>query len=167
MRCRDVQRKLDLFATGELAHSMRERIEDHLESCAECREALAKLQRFEDLLTAPPAPPVPDGFAARVVAQAKEQRAIVNRTGRMPRRPLGSVWKRLEVSAGIAAALATGLLVGLFMGHETWQVAAHHAQAPAAQAVDPLAASGFEYLVEPGGDSLAQAYLGLTVTSDR
>jgi hypothetical protein len=30
-----------------------------------------------------------------------------------------------------------------------------------------VAASGFEYLVEPGGDSLAQAYLGLTATSDR
>jgi hypothetical protein len=30
-----------------------------------------------------------------------------------------------------------------------------------------VVASGFEYLVEPGGDSLAQAYLGLTVDSDR
>ncbi|MBC8874700.1 MAG: zf-HC2 domain-containing protein [Planctomycetes bacterium] len=167
MRCSEIQQKLDLFATQELALSVRERIEGHLVSCEDCRKALAKLRRFKDLLMASPAPPVPDGFAARVVAQAKERQAVVTRQGRMPHRPLGSVWKRLEVSAGIAAALATGLLVGLFMGHETWQVAAHHAQAPAAQAVDPLAASGFEYLVEPGGDSLAQAYLGLTVTSDR
>jgi len=58
-------------------------------------------------------------------------------------------------------------MVGLFMGHGTWKAASQHSQAPAAQAADPLAASGFEYLVEPGGDSLAQAYLGLTATSDR
>ena len=28
-------------------------------------------------------------------------------------------------------------------------------------------ASGFDYLIDPGGDSLAQAYLGLIATSDR
>ena len=71
----------------------------------------------------------------------------------------------MEFSAGTAAALAAGLMVGLFMGHETWKAAAQHSQAPTAQAADPLATSGFEYLIEPGGDSLAQAYLGLT--SDR
>ena len=167
MRCSEVQQKLDLFATQELTHSVRERIEDHLESCAECREALAKLRRFEDLLTVSPAPPVPDGFAARVVAGAKERQAIVNRMGRMPRVSLRSRWKGLEFSAGTAAALATGLMLGLFMGHQTWRAAVHHEQAPAAQAVDPLAASGFEYLVEPNGDSLAQTYLGLTATTNR
>lgn len=167
MRCSEVQQKLDLFATQELAPSVRERIEGHLESCEDCRKALAKLRRFEDLLTASPAPPVPDGFSARVVARAKERQAIVTRSDRMPRVSLRSRWKRLEFSAGTAAALATGLIVGLFMGHETWKAAAQHSKASAAQAVDPLAASGFEYLVEPGGDSLARAYLGLTATSDR
>lgn len=52
-------------------------------------------------------------------------------------------------------------MLGVFMGHATWQPSV-----AAAQPVDPLAASSFEYLVEPGGDSLAQAYLQLTSGPD-
>jgi len=161
MRCSEVKQKLDLLATRDLAQSERERIEDHLKSCADCRAALARVRRFEELLTVSPAPPVPDGFAARVVAQAKERQAIATRSGRIPWVSLRSRWKRFEFSVGTAIALAAGLVIGVFMGHETWRPGA--ATGPA----DPLAASGFEYLIEPGGDSLAQAYLELTATSDR
>lgn len=167
MRCSEVQQKLDLLATQELASSLRERMEDHLESCAECRKALAKLRQFEDLLTASPAPPVPHGFAARVVAQAKERQVTITRSGRMPRVSLRSRWKRFEFSAGTATALLAGLVIGVFMGHETWRPDGRQPPAAATRPTDPLAASGFEYLIEPGGDSLAQAYLGLTATSDR
>lgn len=167
MRCSNVQQKLDLFATGELAPSVRERIEEHLESCAECRKGLARLRRFEDLVTASPAPPVPDGFAARVVARAKERQAIVTRSGRTSRLPLQSRWKRVEFSAGTAVALVVGLLIGVFMGHGTWRPGGGQSPTAANRPADPAGASGFEYLIEPGGDSLAQVYLGLTAASDR
>lgn len=167
MRCSEVQQKLDLFATGELAHSVRERIEDHSESCAECRKALAKFRRFEDLLTASPAPPVPHGFAARVVAQAEERQAIVTRSGCVSRVSLRSRWKRFEFSAGTAAALLAGLVIGVFIGHETWRPDGRQPPSATPWPADPLVASGFEYLIDPGRDSLAQAYLGLTATSDR
>jgi len=167
MRCSEVQQRLDLHATKELTHAVHQRIEAHLESCDQCREALARLRRFENLLTAAPAPPVPDGFAARVVAQAKERQAIVARSESMPRVRLWSVWKRFEFSAGTAAALAAGLIVGVFMGHETWRPVRQQGLTSATRPADPLAASGFEYLVQPSRDSLAQAYLGLTATSDR
>jgi anti-sigma factor RsiW len=167
MRCGEVQQRLDLYATKELAHTVCERIEAHLESCDQCREALARLRRFEELLAAAPAPPVPDGFAERVVAQAEARRV---RARSAPLSPLGRSridWERIGSSAGTVAALAAGLIVGMFMGHETWQATCHQGGAPAARPADPGAASGFEYLVEPGGDSLAQAYLGLTGTSNR
>lgn len=167
MRCNDVQQKLDLFATGELTHTVREKIEAHLESCKECGEALARVRRFEDLLTAAPAPPVPDGFAARVVARAKERQARAVGQLPAPRGRYRLAWQRIRLSAGTAAALAAGLMVGMFMGHETWQAVRQQPLASATRPPDPLAAFGFEYLVEPGGDSLAQAYLGLTATSDR
>jgi len=122
---------------------------------------------LEDLLTVSPAPPIPDGFAARVVAQAKERQATITRSGRMPRVSLRSRWKRFEFSAGTAAALVAGLVIGVFMGHETWRPGRRQPPAVATRPADPLAASGFEYLVEPGGNSLAQAYIGLTATSDR
>jgi hypothetical protein len=71
------------------------------------------------------------------------------------------------LSAGTAAALAAGLIIGIFMGHETWPPVGQQALDARTGLADPLAASGFEYLVEPGGDSLAQAYLGLTMATDR
>jgi anti-sigma factor RsiW len=167
MRCSDVQQKLDLFVTQELAHAVRERIEAHLESCDECREALARVRRFEDLLTSAPAPPVPDGFAARVVAQAKERQAIAVHSESMPRVPVWSVWKRFEFSPGAAAALAAGLMVGVFLGHETWQTAVQHPPAPSTQSADVLLASGFDLVGGSRGDSLAEAYLQLTSDRDR
>jgi anti-sigma factor RsiW len=167
MRCGEVQQRLDLYATKELPHAVRERIDAHLEACDQCREALAKLRRFEDLLSATPAPPVPDGFAARVVAQAKERQARVPAGPRSPRGRSGVVWQRIRVSVGTAIALATGLLIGVFMGHETWRPGGRQPPAASTRPADPSAASGFEYLIEPGGNSLAQAYLGLTATLDR
>lgn len=165
MRCREVQQKLDLLDTQELTSSEREGIEAHLESCAGCRAALLRLRRLEDLLAASPTPPVPEGFAAQVVARAKEQQAAVARRAPRPRfAQLG--WNRIRFSAATAAALAAGLMLGLFMGRQTWWSGAQQPAAAASQPADLLAASGFEYLVEPGGDSLAQAYLRLTSGPD-
>jgi len=166
MSCREVQHKLDLFATGELTSSECEGIEAHLESCARCREALLRLRCLEDLLAASPAPPAPEGFAARVVAQVKEQQTIAA-ARRSPRIPLARLaWKRIRFSAATAAALAAGLMLGLFMGRDTWWSGAEGPSAAARQPADLLAASGFDDLVEPGGDSLGQAYLGLTTPTD-
>ena len=167
MRCSEVQHKMEWLDAQELASSVCERIEAHLKSCAECREALAKLRRFEDLLTASPAPSVPEGFAARVVSRAKQQQTIVTRSEPARRRSLWSAWRRFEISAGAAAALAAGLLLGIFLGHETWRGVAQHVQTPEIQSADLLSASGFNLLAEPRGDSLADAYLQLTLVVDR
>ena len=167
MRCSEVQGKLDLFTTQELAPPVRARILAHLESCAECREALARLRRLRSLLTTSPAPPVPEGFAARAVARAKQRQAVAVRRPRSPRRRSRLASERIRLSVGTAAALAAGLVLGLFMGRETWRSGDQRPSAAASQLADPLAAAGFDYLFEPGGDSLAKAYVGLTTATDR
>jgi len=58
-----------------------------------------------------------------------------------------------------AAALAAGLLVGCYLGWDTWQ---DDRRPVAVETADPLAGSGLGQLVEPGGDSLAQTFLTLT-----
>jgi len=101
------------------------------------------------------------------MARAKEPEAIVARSKLVLSGVSRSAWKRFEFSAGIAVALAAGLMVGMFIGYETWRADRQQEIASATRPADPLAASGFEYLVEPSENSLAQAYLGLTTTSDR
>lgn len=167
MRCREVQQKLGSLGTREIASSVRERIEGHVRSCAECREAQARLRRFEDLLTAAPAPPVPEGFAARVVARAKEQQVDVARSKPVRHLSLRAAWTRFELAAGTAAALAAGVSFGVFLGYQTWQSAAQHSSTVATQSAELLASSGFDLLAESRGDSLAETYLQLTSNVNR
>ena len=161
MRCRAVQEKLNLYAAGELLPSVVEQMESHLQGCPACRKELAKLGQLETLLHAATTPPVPEGFAVRVLAQAKERASATVASRPLVRRGALLSWERLGRWTGAATALAVSLMLGVFMGHATWQP-----PVATSQPVDPLAASSFEYLVEPGGDSLAQAYLQLTSGPD-
>jgi hypothetical protein len=76
------------------------------------------------------------------------------------------MWKKLESLACLAAALGAGILAGVTMGDQAWRAGRQQGLASATRPADPLFTSGFENLVDPGGDSLAQAYLGLTRSSD-
>jgi hypothetical protein len=53
-------------------------------------------------------------------------------------------------------------MLGGYLGNQTWG----GAPPSAVEQADPLASSGLEQLFEPGGDSLAQAYLALTAGGD-
>jgi hypothetical protein len=57
-------------------------------------------------------------------------------------------------------------MVGVCMGNATWQAAGPPPRAAATRAMDRSGVSAFDYLVEPGGDSLGEAYLRLTSSSD-
>ncbi len=162
MRCHEVQQNLELLIRQELKPPVRERIEAHLSGCERCREELSRLRRLEELLAAAPSPPVPNGFAERTVERVRREvvggyadfsarRRIRNRLGR-----------RVRIAAGAAAALAGGLLLGGYLGAQTWG-----SGPPAAiEQTDPLAGSGLGQLVEPGRDSLAQTYLAMTTGRD-
>jgi len=157
MRCHEVQQNLDLFIRQELMLPVREELEVHLSDCERCREELARLRKLAELLAATPSPPVPVGFAGRVVERARlgavPDSAVVH-----ARRRIG---RSLRVAASMALALAGGLLLGGYLGARTWS-----GPPPAAQHSDPLGDLGLGQFVEPGGDSLAHAYLALTSGDD-
>ena len=167
MRCDRAEALMDRYVNEGLPLHEREPFENHQRDCRGCQQQLATLQRLLAALRSAPSPPVPQGFAGRVMARAKEREAIVARSKPVSNGASRSAWKRFESSAGTAAALAAGLMVGMFIGYETWRADRQQGIASATRPADPLVASGFEYLVEPSGDSLAQAYFGLTATSDR
>jgi anti-sigma factor RsiW len=59
MSCRGIQKLLGRFMDGELGARDRARVEQHLETCADCRVGLDELRSLQNLLkaTAPAAPP--------------------------------------------------------------------------------------------------------------
>jgi anti-sigma factor RsiW len=167
MYCHRAQALLDRYVNEGLTADEREPFENHLRDCRACQQQLEGLQRLLAALHSDPAPPVPEGFVGRVMASAKEQEAIVGRTRRASTDSSRSMWKWVESFGGIAAALAAGLTVGVFMGEQTQRAGPQQGIATTTAEAAPLVESGFEYFVDPGGESLAQAYLGLTTTSDR
>jgi len=162
MRCQRVQQNLDLFVRQELAPDVQKSIEVHLSGCERCRGELARLRRLEELLASAPSPPVPEGLVGRVIDRARRE-ALSYGVVVFARRRFGQrIGHRLRIAVGTAAALAGGFLLGGYLGMQTWETSPSNA----AQAVDPLAGSGLGQLAEPGGDSLAQAYLALTAGND-
>ena len=131
-----------------------------VESCHDCQDALIGLRRLAAVLENAPAPPVPKGFAGRVMARA------CGRVGQ--RRPF---WATVELPfrwwmesafplrVGTAAVLTLGLTVGLLMGWDTARGRA--ACGPAPEDADLLAVYNVDYLEEAPSGSLAEAYLAL------
>lgn len=167
MNCARAQALIDRHVNEGLSPGERESLEIHLRDCRGCQQQLENLQRLLSVLRSNPSPPVPEGFADRVMARAGEREATIAPAGSLSREESPSIWKRLESFAGIAAALAAGLIVGIFMGNDAWRADRQQAIASTSQPAEPSEATDFEYLIDPPGNSLAQAYLGLTTISDR
>lgn len=165
MRCRDVHDQLDAYLRGELAPSVRETIERHLRACEACRQQRTQLHRLEQTLRSVPAPPVPEGFAARVVLRARREREAVPNADWLPvgHRASGRLGRVLRRCAGLSAALAAGLLIGGYLGFDTWE---QDGRPLAIGASGPPGQSALRQLVDPGGESLAEAYLTLISNVD-
>jgi len=168
MRCQTVRQRLEALAAEEVAPHVRKEMEGHLRSCSGCRAAWARQKQLATLIRSVPAPPVPDGFAGRLVARARVGRESARPVSPSGWRSLGWLGpRRLRLGMGTAAALAAGLLIGGLMGRQTWPRSA--VQIGAGNQVveaDPVEASGLGFLTSLGDQSLGEAYLGLTWAPD-
>jgi len=132
------------------------------------RQTDRREQELEALIRSVPAPPVPDGFSGRLMARARMEGDRPHPASRSGWNPFGRL-ERHPLHTGLAAtaALAAGLLVGVYLGQHTWQPSEQRSDGYARMTrADPVAASGLGYLTGRGDDSLAETYLGLTSTQN-
>lgn len=163
MRCQVVQQKLDQYAGQGLSGPERELMERHLRLCPACQQALERQSRLQTLLQSCPTPPIPEGFAARVLARAESHPMVVLRPSSRGWTP-GVTRKRLGEVLGMVGTMAVGLLIGLLLGHETWQ--SGRSEGPSPNQAASAGAFGIDRLIDPGDDTLAQTYLQLTSPRD-
>ncbi len=162
MRCEDAQEQLNRFAAGDLPVADRHAVQAHLAGCPACRAALAEVDALAGVLADAASPPVPAGFASRVMAAARQRL----RTGRR-----GASWNPLRwwrltstpMHAAAAAVLIIGLAIGLAMG---WTAAPSPAEAETPPEPDPVDAYRLDYLGEAPSGSLADSYLTLVSATD-
>jgi len=118
MRCEKLTSCLDAYVDGELSGRRRRVVEAHLAGCESCRGRLEKIRGLAELFEGTfSVPPVPDGFAARIMAEARKRRPveIPGRLSPLPAwNPLRwmeglSISMRLAACASVLLAIVVGL----------------------------------------------------------
>ena len=102
MRCRRIISYLNAYVDGELPGRRRRIVETHLAECGSCRVRLEEILGIDALFEgALPVPPVPDGLAARIMAEARRRQPV-----KVPVSPsLLPVWSLLQLMDGFSAPL--------------------------------------------------------------
>jgi len=161
MCCENVQQQLKRFAAGDLPVADRQAVQAHLAECTACRGKLAELDALASVVVGTPTPPIPSGFASRVMAAARR---------RQDAQPIAAWnllrWWRLTsapMHAAAAAVLIVGLSVGVVLG---WTSAPQAARAETAAEIDPVDVYQIDYLGEAPSGSLADSYLTLVSATD-
>ncbi len=147
---------LKAFALGELPMDIRQTIQAHVSECAACRAELAKIDALDGVFAAAQTPPIPPGFASRVLATARQRR----KTEQIETWNLIRWWRLASapMHAAAAAVMVVGLTIGLLMGTASGPLPT---QAAGQMQSDPVDAYQLDYLGEAPGDSLAANYFAL------
>ncbi|WP_428563640.1 MAG: anti-sigma factor family protein [Solidesulfovibrio sp. DCME] len=159
--CAAIRKKLSAFADGEVSSEWCLKIEAHLETCPDCRQALAEFRRLWLQLDTPMRVQTRPGFTQEVMRKVSEAS-----------RPRIFDWKvavanLFPAPAAIAAMVLFGLMMGGWMGRTLWGeginpeaiVASAPGQAATLDALDVFAPT-------PRG-SLAQGYFVLASEATR
>lgn len=122
MRCKIVRRRLSAFQDGELDQTTTERIEQHLQHCADCEEALQILRTTYQVLQTPAVTMVPAAFQLELDAKLRARQPSTRAA--LPRRAW--VW----VPVGVVTAVFLGITLAGIVGNELLD------SAPAAQSAE-------------------------------
>ena len=116
MKCRKIISYLSAYSDGELSENLRHVVDAHLSHCKSCRAKLKEIQGidalFEDTL---PVPPVPEGFARRVMAEAHSRHLLKKSESRRPRLR----WSPMQWVTGLSAPMRLAAAVTVLLAFVT------------------------------------------------
>jgi len=150
--------KFDAYLANGLAATVRAEVDAHVDTCRACRQALDRAKRLASFLAETPAPPLPDRFAERVLARARELRAR-----QTPGWSIRAWWSAFPAPMRVAAAamLLVGTAVGMILGWGDAPVSQNTALTRAEQTSGLFAGYGLDALGDAPDGSLAESYIAL------
>jgi anti-sigma factor RsiW len=164
MRCKEILSRLDAYLDGELPADQGHVVEDHLKTCEACRHQFERMHHVGDLLDVLDVPPLPQGFAARVMAEARgralplpEKRSLMG-VDWLPLRWFRELTVPMRLAACTMVLLAC--LLGMFMSRDLSMSGSSRTTVAEAENLD-----GFEWFGPAPPASLGSAYLTLASTS--
>jgi len=164
MKCDKVLDRLGAYADGELSRLQSRRIGRHLEGCSSCQVHLAGLREVNRIVGEIPMPPVPEGLALRVMAEAARRAPGVERLSLIDR---GCEWltQALQAMSYPVRLAACGTVIaaslgGVLMADRITPADRRYADVVAARELD-----GVEWFGAAPPASVAAAYLAAASTS--
>ena len=162
MDCQKILSCLNAYQDGELSSELAREVEAHLKACQACRNQAENMQWVGDILDTLAVPPLPHGFAARVMAEAQRRTSLVKE-----RKPVSTLSWLPRWFAGLSAPMRlaacvtvlAACLLGLFMGKEVSSSANLQSAMVQTESLD-----GFEWFDPAPPASLGSAYLNLALT---
>jgi anti-sigma factor RsiW len=164
MNCHKVLVRLHAYLDGEASGKLKLEIDEHLRECPSCRGQVEHIRQMGDVLDNLSVPPLPDGFAARVMERARKKARLPQEKkspfllGFQPLRWLLDL--SIPMRAAACAAVFLACILGLFMSRE-----ASISGGRQASAVSPGDMDGFEWFNPTPPVSLGSAYFTLASTS--
>ena len=76
MNCKKALLHLNRYLDGELSNREKDQVESHLRDCEACCKQFDTLRHVAAMLDVISVPPVPDGFASRVMAKAQKRESF-------------------------------------------------------------------------------------------
>jgi anti-sigma factor RsiW len=152
MRCEAVKGQLTAYAAGELLAEAHRAVKAHLAECQACRAEMARVDVSAGVLAGVQTPPVPLGFASRVLAVADERQRTGLSFEQTPRR-----WRWFDSAPMRAAAAVAAFTVGSWGATELSTAKPTEAGRGSSQpAADSVVRDWFEAVPE---ESFASRYL--------
>jgi len=166
MKCDKVQDRLGAYSDGELFRLQSRRIGRHLEGCSSCQIHLAGLREVNRILGEIPMPPVPEGLALRVVAEAARRVPGVERLSLIDHACewLTQAFQSMSYPVRLAACgtVIAASLVGVLMADRISPADRRNAVIVAARELD-----GLEWFGASPPVSVAAAYMAAASTSSQ
>jgi anti-sigma factor RsiW len=164
MNCKEILSRLHAYVDGEVPARLMREMEEHLGVCPSCRSQVERIRQVDDMLDSMTVPPLPQGFSARVMAEA--QRRALPAPGKRPL--LGLDWMPLRWFADLTvpmrlaacAMVFLACLLGMFMSRDL-----SLSGSPRTNVVEAENLDGFEWFSPTPPTSLGSAYLTLALTT--
>jgi hypothetical protein len=165
MRCKKVLSHLNAYADHELSSSLSCEIDDHLHDCGTCQIQFEHILGVGDSLNALGVLPVPDGFADRVMTEARSSVLL----GAENKKFFAWNWFSLqwfsELSIPVRLVACTTVLLAFFLGmtmsREISLSGSHRAAASREAGME-----GFEWFSPSPPESLEHTYMILASSFD-
>jgi anti-sigma factor RsiW len=167
MNCKKVLYRLHAYLDGEVPAKLLRQIEEHLSTCPSCHGQVERIRQVRDMVEGLSVPPLPQEFAARIMAKARREFPLVKEKKSLAFLDWQPFQWLLDLSAPMRLAACAvfflACLLGISMSKELSLSGYPQNLVSQTENID-----GFEWFSSTPPASLGSAYLALAlVTGDQ